>query len=115
MSCLFNSLSKFVNLSPLNLRLAICDYLQTNPVLMDDMSAEAVIESDSDTDLNKYVLIMRNESAMGGAIEIRSFTNIFKINIVVQCMPNNKQIEFINNKHNRTERIIWTGNHYDPV
>lgn len=115
MSCLFNSLSKFVDISPKDLRMAICDYLQTNPVLMEDMTAENVILTGSDMNLQRYVIEMRKESTMGGAPEIRAFTIIFKMNITVLSIPNNKTIEFVNNINSPTKKIIWTGGHYDPV
>jgi hypothetical protein len=116
MSCLFDSLSTFiVNLNSTQLRQAICDYLETNPLLMDDLKAENVIEGENGMKLENYVRIMRNQNTMGGAIEIRAFINIFKINIRVKSIPNNRLIEFLVDKENQWKELVWTGGHFDPV
>lgn len=115
MSCLFDSLSSFVTLKSHELRQGICDYLQTNPLLMDDLNAESVIQNENGNSLENYVRMMRNQNTMGGAIEIRAFVNIFKINIKVRSLPNGKTIEFVQNSENPWQEIIWTGGHFDPV
>lgn len=120
MSCLFDSLSTFVALNPYELRQAICDYLETNPLLMDDLRAENVIELENGNKMIDYIRSMRNQSTMGGAIEIRAFVNIFKINIRVKSLPNQKNIEFVNSNSNNASNnawreIIWNGGHFDPL
>ena len=113
MSCLFDSLSTFVNASPTSLRNMICNYLDTNPLLMDDLTAESVIKAECDGDLKKYTTSMHNPLTMGGAIEIKAFVNMFRINIIVLSIPNNKMIEFIQPGNEVTKKIRWTGGHFD--
>ena len=116
MSCLFDSLSTFTKgLTSFELRQAICDYLETNPLLMDDLTAESVINSENGLSLVDYVRTMRGQNTMGGAIEIRAFINIFKINIRVKSLPNQRNIEFLFNNQNPWREIVWTGGHFDPV
>ena len=103
MSCLFESLSKFVNIHPTDLRQKICDFLQTNPRLMDGMSAEEIAKFDSDLPLDRYVFIMRQCSTMGGAIEIKAFCSLFYKNVKVYSQPNQKIIEFMLNENNEEE------------
>ena len=116
MSCLFDSLSTFSDGMPSQiLRLHICDYLQTNPVLLDNLRAEDVVKHELDVSLNSYVNTMRLPSTMGGATEIRAFTKLFNKNIFVKSIPNNKVIEFIENPHYKWVGLVWTGGHFDPV
>ena len=115
MSCLFDSLSTYVHTSPHNLRNMICHYLETNPLLMDDMTAETVIKAECDSDFKKYIASMYNSSTMGGAIEIKAFVNMFRINITVVSLPNNKLIEFTSPGNEVVKKIRWTGGHFDPL
>jgi len=78
MSCLFNSLSCFVDEDPRQLRNKICDYLQENNELMDDMDVDTIIRYDSGKSLSEYVNHMRETTTWGGAIEIRAFCNLYK-------------------------------------
>lgn len=127
MSCLFNSLSFFVNENSQQLRNKICDYLQENNELMDGINVETIIKYDSGKTLSRYVNDMRRTSTWGGAIEIRAFCNIYKKNVIVTNIRNNRnnKIEFINNStkeqlnnvSNDTNNyhITWNGGHYEPV
>ena len=116
MSCLFDSLTKFVNnINPRNLRACICNFLESNPKLMDGLSAEEIILIDSNMKLDKYIFLMRQYSTMGGAIEIRAFCFIFNKNVKVLSEPNNKIIEFIINEKFPFAYLRWTGCHYDPL
>jgi len=58
---------------------------------------------------------MRQTSTMGGATEIKAFCTLFKKNIKVYSMPNNKIIEFISNINYPFVSLRWTGGHYDPI
>ena len=115
MSCLFDSLSKFVSINSHDLRQGICDFLDTNPKLLDDMSASDVINFESNMELNRYVANMRQYSTMGGATEIKAFCVMFKMNAKIQSIPNGKTIEFIINDTYPFVYLKWTGGHYDPI
>jgi hypothetical protein len=43
------------------------------------------------------------------------FCKLFKLNVLVKSFPNNRDIEFIENKNNNWIFISWTGNHFDPI
>lgn len=115
MSCLFDSLSTFIDMPSHKLRLYISNYLATNPILMDDLNAETVIMYETNTPLEQYTQSMRCNSTFGGAIEIRAFTKLFNINIRVLSTPNNKTVEFVNSESNTWKTIRWSGGHFDPV
>lgn len=127
MSCLFNSLSHFIPENSTQLRNKICDYLMTNPTLMDNLSAMETIKFDSNMSLQQYVNRMRKTSTWGGAIEIRAFCNIYKRNVVVRNIRRreNTKIHFVNEdmrdklnvngNDETTYHITWSGGHYEPV
>jgi hypothetical protein len=118
MSCLFDSLSRFVPDESINgqtLRHIICNFLHTNPMLIDDMNAETVIKEENGMPLEQYVANMRNSGTYGGAIEIRAFTRLFKLNVLVKSLPNRKNIEFIENPKFLWSVITWNGGHYEAV
>ena len=115
MSCLFDSLSKFVNIHPNKLRESICNFLEKNPKLMDGLTAQEVVSIDSEMHLEKYIFLMRQYSTMGGAIEIKAFCSIFNRNVKIMSVPNNKIIEFIIDEKYPFVYLRWTGNHYDPM
>lgn len=116
MSCLFDSLSKFSGGMQTDiLRLHICDYLQTNPVLFDDLRAADVVKHEVNMTLANYVANMRLSGTMGGATEIRAFTKLFKKNVLVKSLPNGKNIEFIENSRYSWCGLVWTGGHFDPI
>ena len=115
MSCLFNSLSKFVSLSSNELRQGICDYLSTNPLLIDDLHTDVIVKDENGQDLNVYVSSMRDANTMGGAIEIRAFCKVFKMNILVKSLPNNRDIEFLTEEATCTKTITWSGNHFEAL
>ena len=118
MSCLFDSLSKFVSDEKVDggvLRHVICNFLSTNPSLIDDMNAETVVQEESKMKLGDYISQMRMGHTFGGAIEIRAFTKIFKLNVLVKSIPNNKIIEFIDSPENLWAVLSWTGNHFEAL
>ena len=106
-------------MTPYDLRQGICDFCETNPKLIDDMSFEDMIKYDSNSStelsLQDYVRNMRNTSTMGGAIEIKAFCVLFKRNAKIYSVPNNKIIEFIVNEKYPYITLRWTGGHYDPM
>ena len=112
MSCLFNSLSKFVNISPQNLRKQICDFLKSNPIILDNIKVSEVINWENGMDIHNYINNMEQTSTWGGGIEIKCFCEIYQIGVIIN--HNNRQIEFIPSS-GRCENIIilnYTGNHY---
>lgn len=96
------------------LRQTICNYLETNPMLIDDMRAEDVVKYEKGVALPVYVASMRSPMTMGGATEIRAFTKMFKINVRIKSVPNRKIIEFVEDPSFPWCTIIWTGGHFDP-
>lgn len=119
MSCLFDSLSQFTTHTSLELRERIVEFLSTNPPLMDDAPLEQILQWES-VDMNQYLGSMRQSSTWGGAIEIKAFVNMYKVNVFVH-IPNQHQriVEFVYNQAHRdrhpTVHILWTGNHFIPL
>ena len=118
MSCLFDSLSKFIkdeSVDGAKLRLLICDFLSSNPSLIDDMTAENIIKEETSLPIAQYIDFMRRSDTFGGAIEIRAFTKIFHINVLVKSLPNRKDIEFIENHEYLWAVISWNGGHFEAL
>ena len=114
MSCLFVSLSYFFNEDNCIIRQKICDYLESNNIIIDGMSTSDVLEIDR----VNYVNDMRNLLTMGGAIEIQCACNIWNCQINVHHDNNNyKIIEFLplNKSINKIINIHWNGCHYEPI
>lgn len=120
MSCLFRSLSFFVDsVDEDGLRQIICDYLEKNPPLMSDMTLQDILHIDG-VDTDDYVRGMRNPSEWGGAIEIKAFCEIYQVGVVVRVRSTRKEIVFKpssleNATCLRAVRIEWQGSHYEPV
>lgn len=115
MSCLFDSLSFFVKRPSLEIRNEICDYLETDPLLMDDVKASDIIQVESGKYLHDYIASMRHTSTQGGAIEINAFVKIWKITVLVFSKPTQRWIEFVNDDTKDIIRLVWFGNHYAPL
>jgi hypothetical protein len=117
MSCLFNSLSEFViNLDENHLRHIICNYLSTNPKIIDDIKTDQITQWENDTNLVDYIQNMRNNTTYGGGLEIKSFCNIFKVKVNVYC--DNKIIEFLPNCTEIIKQVnirYLNRNHYIPM
>jgi hypothetical protein len=118
MSCLFNSLSYFINEPSCQIRQKICDYLQSNLPIMDGIETSVVLELEQNSSSN-YINSMRSTSTWGGAIEIQVACNIWKIcvNVRNDRDRSEKKIQFIpiTNQYDRTIDIYWTGGHYEPI
>ena len=139
MSCLFNSLSKFINLSSIEIRNKICDYLESNHPIIENMNTKDILLIENKIN---YVENMRNMSTWGGAIEIQVACNLWNCKIFVHnirnsseprssafqaynstnatlstCNKNQSIIEFIP-LHSKIDKIInisWNGGHYEPI
>ena len=119
MSCLFQSLSAFIqDTDATMLRTIIADYLEKNPVLYDDAKISDVVawEEGSPT-LPQYVARMRHPSTWGGAIEIKAFCDMFQVSIHVVVLRDRKTIEFQPSNMTARDRfmISWNGFHYEPI
>ena len=115
MSCLFKSLSHFVSGMNENLlRHVICDFLEKNPVMFDNVSVDNVINWRDNTNINDYIRNMRFTNTWGSALEISAFCNIFNSKVILH--HNGREIEFLPNNPNPRYvcNIIYTGNHYEP-
>lgn len=112
MSCLFNSLSYFIKeLDSSDLRKLICEYLKTNPTLIENVEAENILGWENNN-LDCYIKNMSKNSTWGGGIEIRCFCEMFKLDVNVK--HKNKIIEFKTKDAIGSVTIIYTGNHYEP-
>jgi len=111
MSCLFRSLSKFINLKTYELRQEICNFLEQNPVLLDSEKVNDLIKTQNIQPEN-YIQNMRQSSTWGGGIEIKAFCDIYNYqvnvhipgNITIPFYPRLLPVKIIN--------ISWSGNHF---
>lgn len=125
MSCLFRSLSHFIeNVNENELRDIIVDYLEKDPILIgNDTHLKDILKIQNST-ITQYTQQMRQRHVWGGAIEIRAFCELFDIKVIVFVIRENRNIEFLpsnfetdNNKDNieKCVKISWTGAHYEPM
>lgn len=120
MSCLFHSLSAFVNgMNEDEVRQRICDYLESNPTLMEGLSLEDVLKTEGMGTMD-YVGSMRNSSTWGGGIEIRAFCEIFRVGVLVHVRSTGRDILFRpSGMENAASipaiKIEWQGAHYEPL
>lgn len=114
MSCLFNSLSyHHPGISSSRMRHMICDFLSSNPPLIDNIRAGEWI-SWAGSDLKEYTRIMRSPNTWGGAIEIRAYCLIFRRSLHVHVVKNGRVVEFLLTKDSPVTRVVWSGNHFEP-
>jgi len=82
---------------------------------MDGIETKDILQMES----NNYIQHMRNTSTWGGAIEIQSACNIWKLGINVHNIRANEkgQICFIpiTTEILQTINITWSGGHYEPL
>ena len=118
MSCLFDSLSFFFKINSNETRQKICNYLERNEKIIDEMDTKFILSLDGLTPA-EYIKNMRQEHTWGGAIEIQAACNLWNIKIVVHNKRNNPNtsIEFlpIKSSYSITINLEWTGNHYRPL
>jgi len=119
MSCLFNSLGALIGENPQAIRGRICDWLATDPAIIEDLSASIVIAIESRQMLVHYVSRMRSPATWGGAIEIRSFVRLWQRPVRVWAIRARRWIEFpLDAGVTATGpecRLSWTGGHYEPI
>lgn len=116
MSCLFHSLAKFVSHNDFRkLRQDICNYLDSNKPLLDELTIKEIAELDGITK-EQYIENMRQDSTWGGAPEIRAFCEIYNVGVKVLVIQSGKLIEFKSTKESTIFVLIsWNGNHFEPV
>lgn len=114
MSCLFDSLSHFIEGTSDEIRNIICNYLEENKPIIDGIDTKFILSLDNDN----YINNMRHSSTWGGAVEIQAACNIWKTRIIVINKRTNKNtyIEFlpVNNSYKYTINLEWNGSHYEP-
>ena len=127
MSCLFDSISFFVEEESQKIRNKICDYMQTNQNSMG--LPEKVFYCGKTRE--EYVLEMRKPSSWGGAIEIhvacivynlkiyvvdtRETSKIKKKEMLFEYVPCNLETKCDDNVSVlKTIRLFWNGYHYTP-
>lgn len=120
MSCLFRSLAVFVcGTDEDALRQILCDYLEKNPMIVDDLSLRDVLLVEG-VGADDYVRSMRHRSTWGGAIEIKAFCEVYQVGVVVRVRQTGKEILFRPSSAASATRINavvieWQGAHYEPV
>jgi hypothetical protein len=118
MSCLFDSLSKYLKEDSKIIRCKVCKYLEQNNSIMEDIETKIILNMDRDN----YIESMTDENTWGGGIEIKAACNIWNIKIKVIYISNISKsytIEFIpsqrnkqNRKKNRVIKLYYDGVHY---
>lgn len=85
---------------------------------MENTSFQDMMGWDS-IDPQQYMREMRESSTWGGAIEIKAFVNIFRVNVVVHIPHHQRTVEFVYDDVQKQSfpfvNILWTGNHFVPV
>jgi hypothetical protein len=116
MSCLFNSLAPAVGIKSEDLRTVIVQYLQTNPVLLDDIKARDIISWSENTSLQDYAARMTQAHTWGGAIEIRAFCELYGTNVCVHVLYTQRIFTFeCSRLATKTVHISYTGSHFEPL
>ena len=116
MSCMFDSMHYFLpEWSSVDIRNQICDYLQNDGAIMDGLETSEIINMEG----VNYIQNMRKPSTWGGAIEIQSACNIWRLRIIVKNFRdrNGRSVEFIpvSSNYTKTIQLEWMGGHYEPV
>lgn len=114
MSCLFDSLSYFLNIDSNSIRQIICNYLESTNQIINGIDNKVLLDIED----SHYIEKMRNVNTWGGGIEIKSACNIWNIKIIVLINNRQQMIEFIPDNSTTFNGIIaieWLGNHYVPL
>ena len=118
MSCLYRALAHFVpGVATEQLRGMLCEYLSNDPVLGGSKASE-MVPWETGMSLQQYVQRMKNMGQWGGAIEIKAFCDLFRMNVKVHSFPNRRVIDFISENPKGPDpwiEVSWTGNHYEPI
>ena len=115
MSCLFNSLAPAVGIHPDVLRKVIAEYLKTDPKLLDCIKATDIIKWTDGQTLEAYTDRMSNTDSWGGAIEIRTFCELYSMDVTVHVLYTGKEFTTESSKDPiRIVHISYTGDHFEP-
>jgi hypothetical protein len=96
--------------------MVIVAYLSRNPRLLDDISANDVIQWTEDKTLKEYILEMRKTSVWGGSIEIKAFCDLYGMRVIVHIKNTRRMVTFESeSRKNGTIHIHWNGGHYIPL
>jgi ubiquitin thioesterase OTU1 len=111
-SCLFSSIAylidhkNFDETSSLKFRMMIPEYLINNDL------KDVIL----DCPKNEYIEKIQNFEKWGGAIELRIFSDIFKIKIgSIDVMTNRIDIYGETKPYDKIMYVIYNGIHYDPL
>ena len=119
MSCLFNSLSYFLdNMNGSQLRKIIVDNMSRDPIIIESkLKVSNIIKYEfRNMTLKNYIKKMSLSSEWGGAVEIKVFCELFHYKVNVIVLRTRKTIEFIpENNIKREVTITWNGSHYEPI
>jgi ubiquitin thioesterase OTU1 len=114
-SCLFSSIAYLINplemdeTSKFKYRLIIANYLQKNNNLNN-------IFNNSIFEKNKYIDEIQDPTKWGGGIELKIFSDIFKIKIgSIDIKTNRIDIYGETENYNQIIYVIYNGVHYDPL
>jgi len=116
MSCLFHSLCRFVSHGDYKkLRQDICNFLDSNQPLLDELTIKDIAELDGITK-EQYIQNMRDDSTWGGAPEIKAFCEMYNVIVKVVVLSSRKVIDFTSSRPtDRYVIISWNGSHFEPV
>jgi hypothetical protein len=110
-------MSYFLKMDPQVIRNKICDYLVSDPELIDGMKASEIVDIESNLPLNLYIIRMRSPASWGGAIEINCATKIFGYNFEVVNIRSHPHsiIKFEHSGNTNVGKLTWSGGHFEPV
>jgi hypothetical protein len=114
MSCLFDSLSFFLKKDSYEIRQIICDYLENNNKIHEDLETKFILQLEDPN----YIEKMRKPETWGGSNEISACCNIWKLKILVFTnIEKNQKIEFLplDTIYNNVIALFWSNDHYEPV
>lgn len=116
MSCLFDSIGAFLKIDGFKVRQMICDYLEANLPIIDDIETKLLLDME-DVD---YIRKMRDIRVFGGGNEIKVACNLWnlKIKVIHGEKGQYKEIIFypLSGCYKHTIHLMYlNSNHYEPV
>ena len=116
MSCLFDSLAPAIGISSDLLRKNIASYLKTDPKLLDDICTKEIVAWTENKNLDEYVDRMMKSDTWGGAIEIKAFCELFRIDVTIHVQYTGKQFTIKASKPaSKNIHIRYTGTHFTSM
>jgi hypothetical protein len=97
-------------------RREIAEHLKTNPVLLDDIRANDIVAWTEGGTLQDYANHMLRSDVWGGAIEIKTYCELYAVNVVVHVLYTGKVFTVESSKTpRRIVHISYTGSHFEPL